>query len=848
MSANTISTLSYSGTTQVATVTSTYGIPVTAHVWGAGGGSSDAHAGAGGGYSQINFVANPGDILTVAVGQGGGAGGVTAPPPAPPTTWTTRNSDYTGITLYQGYPFPQPQFNFLATYGVWSVQYGGPNTYVDDTWSVYFATSGEYTIQGQSLGCGINPYSNPNGNPGTIYIDGVAQLVCSQGGFLVQGKVYVTAGTHSVRVRADSSYSRGNTLQSVAFKIDLANPPKITSTPTGLPGASYIGLLFNTRFPPVGQAAPVYALGNGDAFLDQWGVWGPDQNDTSFTRTYTINFPTTANVIFQMSCNNTGSVSLDGTTIINREALQNPNTPSQFIVSVPGGNHTIAINATGTVGGLNRVGLIFGTGDQTSFAGGRGGISEPSSTQGFGGGGGGATVLSLNGVVIAVGAGGGGGATMDPSNLTTTTTKYTGSTANQPFSGGFNNGQPPVVIVPGTSGYYIKLRIVYNDVGNILQTIDDGYIVIVNGNIVYQNQYGSGAAPPPSNVAQKTTLVGNSWYSGTPGPYAQIDVVQCWNFDYFSLNTAAITDAKTNGENGQDVVGRAGYTLGGGGGGGGGGTRGGNGGAAISGANGVATGNGITGGYTGHNGLSLGDIKVGPTGRLPYTNEYYPYGGVAEGGTAKSTVIRYIGSTATDPFHSVIVPGTSGYYIRNTGISGGSNSIIGYSVVVNGAVVYQSDGGSAQAPPATLAVKQGYIGLSYNQTFDVGGIPHYENVECFSFNYITAAFKTGGNGAVVFEFQTGGGATVKDNGQWKSVTDIYVKDNGSWQPVLITYINDNGTWKPIKGAEPPMFSPVNAAFGALVRPYSGGTLLAPPPPAPDYSAVSTTGYGSSDMF
>jgi hypothetical protein len=194
------------------------------------------------------------------------------------------------------------------------------------------------------------------------------------------------------------------------------------------------------------------------------------------------------------------------------------------------------------------------------------------------------------------------------------------------------------------------------------------------------------------------------------------------------------------------------------------------------------------------------------------------------------------------------VPGTSGYYIRNTGISGGSNSIIGYSVVVNGVVVYQSDGGSAQAPPATLAVKQGYIGLSYNQTFDVGGIPHYENVECFSFNYITAAFKTGGNGAVVFEFQTGGGATVKDNGQWKSVTDIYVKDNGSWQPVLITYINDNGTWKPIKGAEPPMFSPVNAAFGALVRPYSGGTLLAPPPPAPDYSAVSTTGYGSSDMF
>lgn len=845
MSANTISTLSYSGTTQVATVTSTYGIPVTAHVWGAGGGSSDAHAGAGGGYSQINFVANPGDILTVAVGQGGGAGGVTAPPPAPPITWTTRSAGC-DTTLYPGYQFNQAFYvvpvQLINTYGVWNTPSGiGTNGQTQVwTWSsVYFPVSAYYTIQGSS-------YANYN----TINIDGVPVLSDTQGNlYPVQANVYVTSGYHSISITTTYNDRRQRTAASVAYTINQANPPKITATPTGLPGASYIGLLFNSRFPPPNQAATVYALGNGDAFLDQWGVWGPDQNDISFARTYTINFPTTARVIFKMASSMIATLSLDGNTILTSSpALPWETGVYETFVDVTGGTHTISFSGTGSVGALNRIGVIFGTGDQTSFAGGRGGISEPSSTQGFGGGGGGATILSLNGVVIGVGAGGGGGATMDPSNLTTTTTKYTGSTANQPFSGGFNNGQPPVVIVPGTSGYYIKQRIVYNDVGNILQTIDDGYIVIVNGNIVYQNQYGSGATPPPSNVAQKTTLVGNSWYSGTPGPYAQIDVVQCWNFDYFSLNTSAITDAKTNGENGQDVVGRAGYTLGGGGGGGGGGARGGNGGAAVSGANGVATGNGVTGGYTGHNGLSLGDIKVGPTGRLPYTNEYYPYGGVAEGGTAKSTVIRYIGSTATDPFHSVIVPGTSGYYIRNTGISGGSNSIIGYSVVVNGVVVYQSDGGSAQAPPATLAVKQGYIGLSYNQTFDVGGIPHYENVECFSFDYITAAFKTGGNGAVVFEFQTGGGATVKDNGQWKSVTDIYVKDNGSWQPVLITYINDNGTWKPIKGAEPPTFSPVNAAFGALVRPYSGGTLLAPPPPAPDYSAVSTTGYGSSDMF
>jgi hypothetical protein len=40
MSNTTITDISYTGTVQTATVTSTYGIPVTAHIWGAGGGSS----------------------------------------------------------------------------------------------------------------------------------------------------------------------------------------------------------------------------------------------------------------------------------------------------------------------------------------------------------------------------------------------------------------------------------------------------------------------------------------------------------------------------------------------------------------------------------------------------------------------------------------------------------------------------------------------------------------------------------------------------------------------------------------------------------------------------------------
>lgn len=852
MSSTTITNISYSGTTQVGNVTATYGIPVTAHIWGAGGGSSGVHAGAGGGYSQVQFVAKPGDILTVAVAQGGGAGGVTAPPPVPPITWSTRDGGYTGTVLYPFYPFWAPGVApFLVNYGVWNNTYGWYGS-IDTTWySVSFPVSGYYVVTGASTGCGFG--IEPQGG-GTLLIDGAAVMYLpgNGGGDTQSVNVYVTAGIHSVRVYVATANNARGRQSSVAFEINQKNPPKITTTPTGLPGASYIGLLFNSRFPPPNQAESVYALGNGDSFLDQWGVWGPDQTVNTFTRTYSIYFPATANVIFQMSCNNTGSISLDGNLIINRPPLQNPNTPSEAIVNVTGGTHTITINATGTVGSLNRVGLIFGTGDQTTFAGGRGGISEPSSTQGFGGGGGGATILSLNGVVIGVGAGGGGGATMDPTNITYITTKYTGSLLTNPFPNLFapEIGVPGPTIVPGTSGYYIfGVETVQGAVEGQLPSFQPySWCVVVDGVIVYGPSAFTGASAPPESFAKQTQYQGFSYYRPEGFPSLNSDAVQCWSFDYISLNTSAITDVKTNGENGQDVVGRAGYTLGGGGGGGGGGTRGGNGGAAVSGANGVATGNGITGGYSGHNGLSLGDQKVDATGRIPYINEYYPYGGVAEGGAPGASVTRYVGSTATDPFHGVIVSGTSGYYIRNTGISGEANSIIGYSVVVNGTVVYQTDGGSAAPPPTTLAVKQSYVGLSYYQTFFIDGILHYEYVECFSFDYVTIGNRVGGNGFIVFEYQTGGGALVKDGGEWKPVDTIYVKDENVWKEVQVTYINVDGIWKPIKGAPVPIFTPVNGAFGALVRPYKAGTLLAPPPPAPDYSVSTETGYGGSFMF
>ena len=136
--------------------------------------------------------------------------------------WTTRSAGYTGNVLYPGVEYLPSAQALLNTYGVWinpSSDQGGRS--LSDTWSVNFPSTGYYTIQGQSIGCGINPFLNPNGNPGTLSIDGVATLVCKQGGFLQQSTVLITAGTHTISVYADSSRSRGNTIQSVAFTIQL---------------------------------------------------------------------------------------------------------------------------------------------------------------------------------------------------------------------------------------------------------------------------------------------------------------------------------------------------------------------------------------------------------------------------------------------------------------------------------------------------------------------------------------------------------------------------------------------------------------------------------------------------
>ena len=388
MTTTTVTNIGYTGTIQNATVTGEFGIPVNVHLWGAGGGSAPSRGGLpgnAGGYSKVFFVAKPGDILTVAVGQGGGRGG-----------------------------------------------------------------------------SNINPW-----------------------------------------------------------------------TPSGFPGAAYSGLLFNTRFPPPGQDTAVVPYGQGyrssgngiSSFLEQWGVWDADQNVQTFTRTYTRNFPTTANVIFQMVASTYGRVYLDGVLIVEGVGRTNTSvyndTINQAFVKVTAGNHTVTIQADGkgtpanpNDGNPNVIGVIFGTGDRTTFSGGHGGIFQnPNNVgQGAGGGGGGATILSLNGVIIGVAAGGAGSATR-PANSISTDYRY-------------NNGQAGQALL-------------------------------------YEN------------------------------------------FTHSNDSEA------------------------GGGGGGGGGVWGGQGGTAGYGAPNIA-------GRAGVNGTSLGDDQAQPVQQTPYTNSFYPGGGVAEGGTSST--------------------------------------------------------------------------------------------------------------------------------------------------------------------------------------------------------------------
>lgn len=183
----------------------------------------------------------------------------------------------------------------------------------------------------------------------------------------------------------------------------------------GSAGASYVpapSVLFNSISPPVGQQPAVYQVTNRSycSFLNTYGVWGdPTGAAGNFSRTYTFNAPYSGFYQIQSSCDNYGTVSIDGTVVLNVNGYTNVYTVDLYIVA---GTHTISTVGVNT-GGPGSMGTIVSSlqpGLGASYSGAYGGAGSLAfGTSGGGGGGGGATVLLKNGSVIAVAGGGAGG-------------------------------------------------------------------------------------------------------------------------------------------------------------------------------------------------------------------------------------------------------------------------------------------------------------------------------------------------------------------------------------------------------------------------------------------------------
>jgi hypothetical protein len=137
-------------------------------------------------------------------------------------------------------------------------------------------------------------------------------------------------------------------------------------------------------------------------FLNTYGIWNYSQEYPTFDQTATINFPFGANYTFTGSCDNYGTIYVDGDPILSIDGYTSTYTTTVYIAA---GNHAIRLLGINQ-GGPGSIGLLIVGG---GFSGGNGGTSGTSGVSGGGGGGGGATVILVNNSIQAVAPGGGGG-------------------------------------------------------------------------------------------------------------------------------------------------------------------------------------------------------------------------------------------------------------------------------------------------------------------------------------------------------------------------------------------------------------------------------------------------------
>jgi hypothetical protein len=169
----------YTGYLQQLTWQQGNNIPVTAHLWGGAGGAGGnddnvpGGSGSGGGYSQVQFTINEGDVLRVAVGGPGtgGAAGGSAAGGGPGSSYLSDTS-LLFSTLLPASPPVFRQFNsvyctFLNTYGVWTNPTSA--TTFDRTYTVNFPVNGYYMFTASAY------------NTADVYLDNVLLFAAATG-------------------------------------------------------------------------------------------------------------------------------------------------------------------------------------------------------------------------------------------------------------------------------------------------------------------------------------------------------------------------------------------------------------------------------------------------------------------------------------------------------------------------------------------------------------------------------------------------------------------------------------------------------------------------------------------
>jgi len=289
--ASSIVTVPYSGSLVQGTFTTPFPVAVTGYLWGAGGGaggndSSRGGNGQGGGFSQIDFIVQPGQTMKVAIGGGGGSGGggANAAGGTAGASWLGANYNLPtdgvvpDVLYYTPYSYPA-YAQFVNRYGIWN----GQGYYY---WYVYFPTSREYAL---TIGAD---------NHAWLYIDDVLIIETpgdSSFSSPVSTSTFVSQGFHTIKINAvdygppgcvAAAMDNGWTTQSARFPpttsyggaVGGRSGPQGSSGSGGGGGGSTVVLLNDTV---VGVAAGGGAGGGGGNVDAATGAAAPGGYGTS---------------------------------------------------------------------------------------------------------------------------------------------------------------------------------------------------------------------------------------------------------------------------------------------------------------------------------------------------------------------------------------------------------------------------------------------------------------------------------------------------------------------------------------------------------------------------------------